>query len=304
MRRYRSRAIGAVALAVALVVTACGSGDDAKDGPTIVIGSANFSESALVAEIYAQALEAEGFPVERRLNVGSREIYAAALESGDLGLVPEYVGSALTYLGGTATADTAATAEALRAAWADAGIAVLEPAPAQDKNGIVVRSDTASSLGLSSVSDLAAHNGSLVFGGPPECPERPFCLVGLQDVYGLEFAEFKPLDVGGPLTVEALKGDEIQVALLFTTDGVIVAEGFVLLDDDQGLQPAENLTPVLRQELLDEYGADLEDTLNAVSARLTTEALTEMNKLVGYDGEDPEQVATDWLVAEGLIAAE
>ncbi len=244
MRINRSGVLGAIVLALAVLAAACGSGEDAvTDGPTITIGSANFSENALVAEIYAQVLEDKGYSVERNLNVGARDVYGAALESGELDLVPEYVGSALVFKGGTPTADSEATAQALRDAWAANGIAVLDPAPAQDKNGIVVRQDTADELGLSKVSDLAAHP-DLIFGGPPECPEREFCLIGLTDVYGLSFAEFKPLDVGGALTVAALEGDEIQVALLFTSDGVISAKGFVLLEDDQGLQPAENLTPV------------------------------------------------------------
>jgi osmoprotectant transport system substrate-binding protein len=340
MRTFtRSRVLGAVLIALALLASACGSGEDSggtsatttstaptqttamatttgamtdttaapattttagiPDGPTIVIGSANFSENALVAEIYAQVLESAGYPVERNLNVGSREVYKAALESGELDLLPEYIGSALSALGGTPTSDTAATHDALAAAWADAGIAVLDPAPAQDKNGIVVRQDTATELGLSKVSDLAGHDG-LIFGGPPECPERDFCLIGLENVYGLHFAEFKPLDVGGAITVAALEGDEIQVALLFTSDGVIAAKGFVLLDDDKGLQPAENLTPVVRQEILDAYGDAFAGTLNAVSAKLTTADLSEMNKRIGIDGEDPETVATDWLAANGF----
>ena len=295
MRHNRSRVLGAILVALALLAAACGSGEDAKEGPTITIGSANFSENALVAEIYAQVLEDKGYPVERNLNIGNREVYAAALESGDLDLLPEYVGTALAVLfGGTPTADSEATTEALREAWAPAGIAVLEPAEAQDKNGIVVRQDTADALGLSKTSDLAAHP-DLVLGGPPECPERPFCLIGLTDVYGLSFADFKPLDVGGALTVAALEGDEIQVAVLFTSDGVIAAKGFVLLEDDKGLQPAENLTPVIRQDILDAYDDDLVNALNEISAELTTEELTEMNKLIGIDGEDPEQVAADWI---------
>ncbi len=294
MRNYRSGVLGAILVALALVAAACGSGEDAKDGPTITIGSANFSENALVAEIYAQVLENEGYPVERNLNIGNREVYTAALESGDLDLLPEYVGSALTNQGGTATADSAATAQALRDAFAGKGIAVLDPAPAQDKNGLVVLQSTADSLGLSTTSDLAAYS-DLVLGGPPECPDRPFCLIGFTDVYGLSFAEFKPLDSGGALTVAALEGEEIDVALLFTSDGVISAKGFVLLEDDKGLQPAENLTPVIRQEMLDEYGDELAEALNEVSAELTTEELSEMNKLIGIDGEDPEQVAADWI---------
>lgn len=297
MRKNRSGVLGAILVALVLVAAACGSGEDAgtKDGSTITIGSANFSENALVAEIYAQVLEADGYPVERNLNVGQREVYAAALESGDLDLVPEYVGTALSVLfQGTPTADSAATTQALRDAWADAGIAVLEPAEAQDKNGIVVRQDTADALGLSKVSDLAAHT-DLVFGGPPECTEREACLIGLTDVYGLSFAEFKPLDVGGALTVAALEGDEIQVALLFTSDGTIAAKGFVLLEDDKGLQPAENLTPVIRQDIIDEYGDDIVKTLNDISAEMTTAELSEMNRRIGIEGDDPETVASDWI---------
>lgn len=287
-------------LAVALVAAACSSGGDTKDGTPIIVGSANFGESALVAEIYAQALEAEGYTVVRKLNTGNREIYATALEAGELHLVPEYVGSALSFKGGVPTANTDSTTSDLRAAWAIDGVTVLNPAPAQDKNGFVVTAATAADLGLSSVSDLAAFNGTLVFGGPPECPEREFCLPGLESVYGLSFAEFKALDVGGPLTVAALEGDEIQLALLFTSDGVIASKGFVLLDDDKGLQPAENVVPVVLTSIVDEYGTSFTDVLNKVSAKLTTADLTLMNKLTGYDGEDPVQVAADWLKSVGI----
>ena len=306
MRIFRNRVIGATLLAVALVASACSSGDDSgsKDGTTIVIGSANFGESELVAEIYAQKLEAEGFTVERKFNTGSREIYATALESGEIHLVPEYVGSALSYLGGTPTSDTDATTADLAAAWADAGVTVLEPAPAQDKNGFVVTRATADSLGVDKVSDLVAANGTLVLGGPPECPDREFCLIGLETVYGLSFAEFKPLDVGGPLTVEALKAGSasggIDVGLLFTTDGVITSEGFVLLNDDEDLQPAENLIPATSTSIVEEYGSAYEDALNEVSAALTTEELTRMNQAVGYDGEDLVEVASQWLADNGL----
>lgn len=289
-------------LALALVAAACSSGDDSgtRDGTAIVIGSANFGESSLLAEIYAQALEDDGFTVERKFNTGSREIYALALEAGEIHLVPEYVGSALAFKGGTPTADSEATADDLRAVWAQDGVSVLDPAPAQDKNGFVVTSVMAADLGVEKVSDLVDLNGTLILGGPPECPEREFCLPGLEGVYGLSFAEFKPLDVGGPLTVAALEGDEIQVGLLFTTDGVIASKGFVLLEDDKGLQPAENIVPALRTDIAEEYGGNIERVLNAVSEKLTTGDLTEMNKLTGYDGDDPEQVAADWLKSVGI----
>ena len=303
MRTHARRTIaGATIVAFALIAAACGSGDDGGsiEGPTITIGSANFSENALVAEIYAQALESEGYQVERKLNIGSREIYAPALEAGELDLIPEYIGTMLTYLGGTPSPDSAETHAALQAAWESKGIEVLDFAPAQDKNGFVVTRATAEALGLAKVSDLAAHNGTLVLGGPPECPEREFCLQGLESVYGLSFAEFRPLDVGGPITVAALEGNEIQVGLMFTSDGTIVAKDFVLLEDDKGLQPAENLAPAVRSEIIEAYGDKFAETLKKVSSKLTTAELTAMNKLVGIDGQDPEQVATDWLKAIGV----
>ena len=273
---------------------------EAPAGQEITIGSANFSENALVAEIYAQALESAGFKVNRQLNVGSREIYFPALESGELDLVPEYIGSALTYLGGTSTPDSDETFTALQDALSPQNLLALAYAPAQDKNGFVVTRATADSLNVAKVSDLAAYNDTLILGGPPECPEREFCLKGLEDVYGLSFKEFKPLDVGGPITVEALEGDEIQVGLMFTSDGTIAAKDFVLLEDDKNLQPAENIAPVVRTEIIDATGTAVTDTLARVSEKLTTEDLTEMNKQIGFDGMDPEDVAADWLQKAGI----
>lgn len=303
MRTHARRTIaGAAIVAFALIAAACGSGDDggAIEGPTIKIGSAGFSEAALVAEIYAQALESDGYQVERKLNTGSREIYAPALESGELDLIPEYTGSALTFLGGKSTPDSEETHAALRVAWEPAGIEVLDYAPAQDKNGFVVTQATADELGVAKVSDLVAYNGTLVLGGPPECPEREFCLKGLESVYGLDFAEFRPLDAGGPITVAALQGDEIQVGTMFTSSASIYANGFVLLEDDKGLQPAENLVPAVRSEIIDAYGDDFKGTLNTVSAKLTTAELTSLNKFVEVDGQDPETVAAEWLKAIGV----
>jgi len=303
MRNIRRRTIaGAAIAAFALIAAACGSGGDGGtiEGPTITIGSANFSENALVAEIYAQALESDGYQVERKLNVGNREIYEPALESGELDLVPEYIGTMLTFLGGSATSDSDETHAALRVALEPKGLTVLDYAAAQDKNGFVVTKATAEELGVAKVSDLAAYNDTLVLGGPPECPEREFCLKGLESVYGLSFQEFRPLDVGGPITVAALEGDEIQVGLMFTSDGTILAKDFVLLEDDKGLQPAENLAPVVRTEIVDAYGDGLGETLDKVSLKLTTAELISLNKFVGIDGKDPETVAAEWLKAIGV----
>jgi osmoprotectant transport system substrate-binding protein len=307
MRNQRNGVIGAALIAFALVAAACGSSDDAsvpEDGPTITVGSFNFGESIILAQVYGQALQNAGYPVDlSKLEAGSREIVKPAIESGEIDLVLEYVGSALEVgFGGDPSADTEATAAALAAAFEASGVAVLEPAPAQDKNGIVVTRTLADELGLENVSDLAGNAGELVLGGPPECPSRPRCLIGLSDVYGVTFAEFKALDVGGPLTVAALEGGEIDVAVLLTTDGTIAAMDFVLLEDDGGLQPAENIIPLIRQEILDAYGRGLRDLINDVSAKITTEELTEMNRRFGFDRIDADVVASEWLDANGFGA--
>ncbi|MCE2526946.1 MAG: ABC transporter substrate-binding protein [Actinomycetia bacterium] len=291
---FRKGVVGATLLAVALGAAACGSGDDA-DGPTIVVATFNFGESL------AQVLEAEGYAVEKNLGLGSREVVKPALESGEIGLVPEYTGSLGNFLGVIPTADEQSTWQAVKDAFEANGVTLLAYAPAQDKNGFVVTGDTAASLGLSKVSDLAPVAADLVFGGPPECPERLNCLPGLESVYGLTFAEFKPLDVGGPLTVAALEGGDVDVGVLFTTDGVIAAKGFVLLEDDQGLNPAENIVPAVRMDIVEAYGADFVDVLDSVSAEITTPELTEMNRRAGIDQDDPADIAAQWLADKGFV---
>ncbi|MDE0232751.1 MAG: ABC transporter substrate-binding protein [bacterium] len=297
----RKGVVGATILALALLAGACGSGDDA-DGPTIVVASFNFGESLILGEIYAQALEDAGYSVERNLGLGSREVVKPALESGEIGLVPEYTGSLGNFLGVVPTADEQSTWQEVKDAFEANGVTLLAYAPAQDKNGFVVTGETAAALGLASVSDLAPHASDLVFGGPPECPERLNCLPGLESVYGLVFAEFKPLDVGGPLTVAALEGGDVDVGVLFTTDGVIAAKGLVLLDDDRGLNPAENIVPAVRMDIVDAYGDDFVELLDGVSAAITTPELTEMNRRAGIDQEDPADIAAEWLSDKGFVS--
>jgi osmoprotectant transport system substrate-binding protein len=273
------------------------------DGPTVSIGSFGFSESEILGEIYLQALEANGYEVEHKAQLGSREaVVNPALRSGEINFVPEYIGTALEVTFGIEpSADADAVLADLNSAWAEEGFSVLAYTPAEDKNGIVVTGDTAASLGLAKISDLVGQEGDLVFGGPPECPERPRCIGGLESVYGLNFGEFKPLDTGGPLTVAALDGGEIDVGLLFSSDGTIGARGWVLLEDDLGLQPAENIAPLVNNELIDAYGDGFVALLNAVSAELSQEELTELNRLVGFDGESASDVAGAWLADNGLL---
>ena len=307
MRINRRRVFGAVLVSFALLAAACGSGEDARsEGSTIVVGSTNFTEQEILGEIYAQVLDAEGFNVEKKFQLGARDVVEPAIESGDIGLYAEYVATVLTFLSrpdspAADITDVDAAHAELTDRFAVRGVTVLDYSDAIDANAIVVTQAMADELGLQKTSDLAPFAADLVFGGPPECPEREFCLIGLQDVYGLDFKEFKPLDVGGPITVAALEGGEIDVGLLFSSDGAIAAKGFVVLDDDRQLQGADNIVPVLRSNLAEEFGNDLTTIINDVSAKITTGELAVMNKRVNIDKDDPSDVARDWLVANGFI---
>jgi osmoprotectant transport system substrate-binding protein len=297
------RSLLLVAAAVALIgcqTLATGGGNR----PTIRIGSTNFAEQTVLAELYGQALEANGYKIERKLNLGNREIVAPAIESGQIDLYAEYLATYLVFQTKDpkrASSDPAATYTALQDVLASKNLTVLDFAPAIDTNGFVVTKETAQKYGLTRMSDLAKVNEQLILGAPPECPTRPFCLIGLQQTYGLKFKEFKPLDAGGPLTVAALKGKQIDVALLFTTDAVIQTEGFVLLQDDKRLQQADNVAPVVRNDVLQKASGDFRTLLNQVSQRLTTEELTTLNRQVGVDKKDPRDVAGAWLRAKGIV---
>jgi osmoprotectant transport system substrate-binding protein len=194
--------------------------------------------------------------------------------------------------------DTATNHAALEDALTSRGLVALDPAPAQDRNTFVVTAATAARYGLRELSDLRGTADRLRLGGPPECPTRPLCLPGLRERYGLRFADFVALDAGGPLTVQALEAGLVDVALLFTTHPA-VGTGLVALGDDRSLQPAENVTPVLHQDVLGHFGADLAEPLDRVSGQLTTPALRSLNAQVA-DGRAAADVAAAWLAAEGL----
>ena len=287
-----------------VVLAACSTQAGGGGKPTIKRGSTNFSEQLIVAELYGQVLEANGYTVDRKLNLGNREIVAPALESGQIDLYPEYLATYVTFItkdSTKATSDPGETYKILQDALGSRGLTALDFAPAVDTNGFVVTRAMADKNGLTKVSDLARLNGQLTLGGPPECPTRPFCLLGLQHTYGLQLKEFKPLDAGGPLTVAALEGNQIDVALLFTSDAVIKAKNLVLLDDDKHLQRADNVVPVVRDTVLNQAPADFKTLINGVSAKITTDELTGLNKQVGVDKQDPKTVAAAWLKGKGLV---
>ena len=286
-------------LAVVLTMTACGGGGGTTAaGDGVTVAAFGFSESRILAELYAQAMEAKGIRVRRALDLASREVVDPALEQGVVDFVPEYSGTALEFLNrgaGQATSDPETTYRLLQEAFAERGVTALAPAPAQDQNAVAVTRATAERLGLTRVSDLQPVAAGLVFGAPPECPERRFCLAGLSSVYGLSFKEFRPLDAGGPLTVGALEGDEIDVGLLFTTSPAVATSDLVLLEDDLGLQPAENVVPVVRTAVLERHGDTLRGAVDEVSRVLTTEELVRLNRRVDVDGASPAEAARAWL---------
>ena len=291
-----------------LLLGACRSGSDDAGGrepathAAITVGSFDFAENELLAELYSQALEGAGYDVRRVFNIGPREFVGPALARGLLDLVPEYAGTALRFLslGSVQPApDVAATHAELARTLAPAGLTALSPAPAQNANTFVVTRRTSERLRVGSLSDMGPVAPRLTFGGPPECSTRPYCLVGLERVYGLRFKEVVPLDAGGPLTHQALREGAVDVALLFTTDPALGNDGLVALADDRHLQPADNLTPLVRTEVLARAGPRLSQVVDAVSERLTTDELRALNARVAGGAALPTVAAT-WLRSEGL----
>jgi osmoprotectant transport system substrate-binding protein len=308
-RRGWTRCVAPLAIgALGLAAAACG-GDEvdgsasAVEGPTIVIGSQDFGESLILAEVYAQALTHAGYDVQLQALGGFRDLVFTSFDSGDINFTPEYAASALEFLNGfagEASSDITDTADKLRTQLAQRGLVALAPSPAVDSNSFVVTAETAERLGLSSVSDLT---DDLRLGAPPDCADNASCLPGLASVYGLDLsANYIPLDGGGPLTVAALEGGEIDVGVLFSTDGVIADKGWVVLQDDLGLINADNIIAIVTDELIEVYGADFVALVDAVGLALDTAQLTELNRLYGIELDDADNVARQWLTSAGFLS--
>lgn len=303
----RTRAVAALSLG-ALAMVACGSDGDGSAGnsaKTVVVGSAPFSESVIVANMYAGALQNEGYQVTVRKGLGQREIYLPALQKGGpdngIDLVPEYVGTLLEHVNrsaGEANGNLDDTVAKLRTRLDTIGLTALNPSPAADQNAFAVTKATADRLRLKRISDLAPHAANMALGAGPECPTRPFCQPGLEKTYGLKFKTFRPLDSGGAKTMQALTAGEIDVGLVFSSDGAVAARNLVVLEDDKKLQTVDNLIPAIRKDVLDDT---IRTTLDKVSAAMTTEQLIELNKRADVDKADPETLAREWLQQHGFV---
>lgn len=310
MRIFRSSVLGATLTAVAILASACASGGDnspngpggtgSQSKPPLTVGvSGAFPENQIVAEMYAQVLENAGYKVTTQLDIQSREVSDPALTSGKIDIKPEYLASELLFLDPKAKAsgDPQNNAALLKPLLADKGVDLLTPSAAQDQNAFVTTQDLASKDNLSAVSDLAPVASGLTLGGPPECPKRPYCAIGLKKVYGVTFGDFKALS-SGQLVAQALQSGDIDVGLLFSTDPTIAADNFVLLQDDKGLQSAENITPVVRHDV---DSSEVADLLNGVSAKLTTDNITGLIAKVALQHQDPGDVAKQFLQDNGLL---
>ncbi|WP_231390298.1 ABC transporter substrate-binding protein [Nocardia sp. CNY236] len=289
-----------------MILSACGDSDPlAADGtcsgPGLVVGSANFPESETVALAYAEALRVNGFDVETKLGIGSREAYIPAVRQCAISVIPEYTGNLLQYLDQNATATTADEVEKALGAALGSDLTIGTPAPGQDSDAVVVTRATAERWNLRTIGDLAEHSAGVTFGAPAEFQERAGGLPGLRKNYGLEISveNFVPIaDGGGPATVRALVEGQLTAANIFTTSPAIAQYDLVVLEDPKHNFPAQNIVPLFNTA---EHSDRARAALDAVSAVLTTDELIELNEAVsGPSKTEPEVAAKAWIAAQGL----
>jgi osmoprotectant transport system substrate-binding protein len=277
--------------------------DEANSGTTITVGSKNFTEQKVLGEIYAQAFEAAGYTVEKQLNLGDEKTALKALEGGDIDAYPEYTGTALLSFFGVAAdklpKDEGAAYDQAREGFAEKNLTAFEPTPFTSSNEVAVTKETAEENSLTTISDLESVAGEFTMYGSPECRQRLDCLLGLQQVYGLEFQRFVPVDIA--LRHEVLTKGQADVSIVFTTDPQIQREEFVLLEDDKGMFPPYNSTLVMRNEIAEQGGSALEEVVAMVNEGLTDEAMQELNARVDLDKKTPEEVAGEYLSETGLV---
>lgn len=302
------RRAGLLMLFTVLLVSGCATTSWNEDSPRWVVATTNFSETNLIAQMYAQVLNERGYPAEIK-QLGNREVIMPALSSGQVQITPEYLGSFTEFVNRringpdapqAATGDAEQTYDIARGLAAEVDITLLPPSAAQDQNAFAVTGAFAREHNLRTLSDLAAYSqqNPVNLGAPPECPQRQFCLPGLEQTYGMSIAEFVPLDAGGPLTIQALRQGRVDVGLVFSSSGSVAGNDLVVLDDDKQLQTAENIVPAVYTPAA---VPGVVEALNEVSAALTTEKLQEMNSAVEIYRDNPRLVAQDFLQQEGIL---
>jgi osmoprotectant transport system substrate-binding protein len=312
-------------LVAALAVAGCGDDDDDDGGggaadtsgqsssqiqmndknssTKLTIGSKNFTEQKVLGEIYAQALSAAGYDISTELNLGDEKTALKALEGGDISAYPEYTGTALLsffgYQADKLPSDETEAFDLAKEGFAKKDLTALPPTPFVSSNEVGVTKETADKLGLKKISDLEGKSQDLTLYGTPECRQRLDCLLGLEKVYGLKFKKFVPVDIA--LRHEVLKKGQADVSIVFTTDPQNKREGFVLLEDDKGMFPPYNSTLVVRNDVIDKAGPDLQKTVEMVNKGLTDEVMQELNARVDLDKKTPKDVAGEYLQESGLV---
>jgi glycine betaine/choline ABC-type transport system substrate-binding protein len=319
MKQFRYATALIAVLLAALALGACGDDDDDGGGggdtagqierndanadTKITVGSKNFTEQKVLGEIYAQGLEAAGFDVDTEFNLGDEKVALKALEQGEIDGYPEYTGTALlSFFGVKANEipkDPATAYEDAKAGFEEKGLVAYPPTPFTSSNEVGLTQEKADELEVETISDLEGKDQDLTLYGSPECRQRTDCLLGLEQVYGLDFKKFVPVAI--ELRHEVLTSGKADLSIVFTTDPQIQREGFVLLEDDQGMFPPYNSTFVVRKELADQAGDELEKVITLVQEGLTAEVMQELNARVDLDKKTPEEVATEYLQESGLL---
>ena len=313
MRKHRMIVLGAGLLALSLFAAACGdsggdeTGDGATDAPSaepkgeLVIGvSGAFPENQVVAEMYAQVLEADGYTVTRELDIADRAVGNELLAAGQMDIKPEYTGFDLPLYDESAptNGDPQAVADALTAALEPEGLVTYAISPANSTNVFVTTPETADANSLTDMGSLSTVAGDLTLGGPADCPKADFCVPGLIETYEVEFGEFKPLDFGGAKTVAAIDSGAVDVGVLFSLDPTIQDKGYVVLTDNENLQANGNFIPVVREEVASEALGAL---LDSVTTTLTDENMRDMVGQVVNDKRDVADVAAEYLSGAGIL---
>jgi osmoprotectant transport system substrate-binding protein len=326
MRRHRWLMLLAL-LVAALAVAGCGDDDDDDGGgggadtseqpssqiqtndknssTKVAIGSKNFTEQKVLGEIYAQALTAAGYDVSTELNLGDEKTALKALEGGDISAYPEYTGTALLsffgYEADKLPSDETEAFDLAKEGFAEKDLTALPPTPFVSSNEVGVTKETADKLQLEQISDLEGKSQDLTLYGTPECRQRLDCKLGLEQVYGLKFKKFVPVDIA--LRHEVLTKGQADVSIVFTTDPQNKREGFVLLEDDKGMFPPYNSTLVVRNDVIDKAGPDFQETVELVNEGLTDEVMQELNARVDLDKKTPKDVAGEYLQETGLVGS-
>jgi osmoprotectant transport system substrate-binding protein len=302
--KYRWTILAAL-VALSLTLAACGGSNDSGTSsgggskPTVRLGWVDFSEQAILSQIYGQALEKAGYKVQYQ-KFATRELADPALFSGKYDMLIEYAGSDLTFLGGKPTSDDQQVLTDLKAKLQPKGVTVLDQAPMSDQQAITMTQTGSTRYGVKTLSELAKPAPQLTFGAPPECQDRVTCYKGMQEVYGIHFKSFKGL-AQGSLKYQALLSNQIQVALSFSTDGIIAKQNLAVLEDDKKLFPPDHAVPVVRNDFLSKAGSEFQSTVNKVSATITTQDITGLNAKVDIDNEDPDKVAKEFAQSKGLV---